>query len=103
MAKRVRSGGGAAAGPVAILLVTLTAKAYEISPQRREKHRNDITKRCEDAGGKCQLFQATGGIYEYVSIVKGISDTAKLLDLVQFLESLGDMKAVLMLAGPKKG
>jgi hypothetical protein len=31
-----------------------------------------------------------------VSIVKGISDVAKLLEIVAFLESLGDMKALLI-------
>lgn len=76
--------------------MNLTAKAQEVSGAKRARHRNNITIQVRKAGGSCQFFQTPGGIYDFVSVVAGISDMAKLFDLVAFIESLGTVKVQLL-------
>jgi uncharacterized protein with GYD domain len=87
--------------PVGILLITFTEKGSHSSEKERTKERNEITAYVRGAGGQCQLFQTPGTVYDFVSLVTGVSSVAALFELLALIESGGNVKAQLLLGSDK--
>ena len=83
--------------PVAILLITVTAKGKQITDAEGAKERDQITAYVGKMGGRCQLYRTPGALYDYVSIVFGISDVSALYGLLELIESGGNVTARLLI------
>ena len=83
--------------PVAILLITAIAKGKQVSDDEGAKERDQITAYVRKMGGGCQLYRTPGAIYDYVSIVLGISDVSALYGLLGLIESGGNVTVRLLL------
>ena len=71
--------------PIAIFLVKFTAKGRTASPGEIRKDQERVTKAVKAAGGTCELYNTPAGVYDFVSVVKGIPavvDTAMVADTI---------------------
>jgi uncharacterized protein with GYD domain len=59
------------------------------------KNRSDITKLVRQEGGKCRLYMSSGGAFDFVSVVTGITSAAA-LRIAAEIEKPGVVKATLM-------
>jgi uncharacterized protein with GYD domain len=91
----------AAIEPVVILLISLTEKGAQLSTEEFDRRQNQVSGFVRNAGGRCQLFQTPGNIYDFVSIVRDISNVAALYELLWHMESEGHFKVRPLLGSDK--
>lgn len=59
------------------------------------KGRTDITRLVRQEGGKCRLYMSSGGAFDFVSVITGITSAAA-LRIAAEIEKQGVVKATLM-------
>ena len=101
MAKRSRTAGEPGPKdqklePVAIYLVKFTTKAQGLTPFAIAEDQKRVTQAVKAAGGSCELFNTAGGTYDFVSIVRGISDVHVVVNLASIIQATGVVTATLM-------
>ena len=65
------------------------------SESQEVKGRSDITKLVKKEGGKCRLYKASGGAFDFVSVVTGITTVAA-IKIAEEIERRGVVRATLM-------
>ena len=96
MAKGKTSNGNGKGDPVAIFLVKFTAKTQKISPFAIKKDQDRVTKAVANVGGTCELYKTPGGVYDFVSVVKGVPAVTDTAQIAEAIEAGGLATATLM-------
>jgi uncharacterized protein with GYD domain len=65
------------------------------SESQEVKGRGDITKLVRKEGGKCRLYRSSGGAFDFVSVVTGITPAAA-IKIAAEIEKRGVVRATLM-------
>ena len=76
-------------------LVKNTDKGAEQSSARSKQEQAAVSRGVKEEGGDCTLYATTGGAYDYVSVVTGISPEAAIKIAMQ-IEQGGRVKVTLL-------
>src|SRR6516164_4813044 len=75
-------------------LIKHTAKGTVQGAAQKKKAVNDVTKVVRKEGGHCQLYSTRGGVFDYVSVMTGLT-TAAAVRIVAEIEKRGTVNATL--------
>ena len=76
-------------------LIKNTEKGAVLSAAQRKKETSDVTKLVKQAGGQCHLYSTSGGPFDFVSVVTGIT-TAAAIRIAEEIGKRGTVKARLI-------
>jgi uncharacterized protein with GYD domain len=76
-------------------LIKHTAKGTVQSAAQKKKGVDEVTKVVRKEGGQCQLYSTRGAIFDYVSVMTGLS-TAAAVRIAAEIEKRGTVNATLL-------
>jgi uncharacterized protein with GYD domain len=76
-------------------LVKNTEKGAVLSPAKRKKEVDDVTRLVKQEGGQCHLYSTRGARYDFVSVITGIT-TAAAVKIAEEIEKRGTVTATLL-------
>lgn len=96
MARVVRKRGAAPPEQITyFFLISETSRAAGLSAAQHTRARAQVTRWVDKERGKCRLYQTSGGVYDFISMVTDISPAAA-IRLAHEINQSGNVRATLV-------